>query len=529
MPTIFESVRSLLFNRLSTPQVFVPPPLVADGFDLPLRFEPNLDAREAASLDRVTRGHGIAESLLLPGAGYGDTDDWQYRRVTDGKRITKRNLTPMQHDQMLRVSNYLWEQNPLARRLIELMTDLILGEGTTVQADDERVGEILRMTWDEDMDVFSMAMAEHHNSLSCCGDLFIPCTINPITGRPTFGFFDAYDIKRIHFADNNPLLPDVIELRPDDYASVGQKFKVIRRNPATRMLEGDCFLSRINGLPNSERGRSDLTAVADWVDLYDQYLYAQVERLQLLSAFAWDVTIKSNDPEYINKRAREFPQPRPGMLYVHNEAETMEAVTPQLHGSDHSETARALRTHIGGSRGFPASYLGDMDSNKATIEGQNDVMMKTPARRQKHFALTVKQMVTFTIQSTTQRNPALYRDINTKYKVVMPEIAAKDIARASASLASVATAGDTAVNSGLISRRVARLMILGIAQHLGVNADMELMEKEIEQEQEERDQKAMELQNSMARAAKNNPNPPAAPDDDDDVRVVKRQRPGAQG
>jgi hypothetical protein len=44
-----------------------------------------------------------------------------------------------------------------------------------------------------------------------------------------------------------------------------------------------------------------------------------------------------------------------------------------------------LRVHIAGAFGFPLSYLGEMDSNRATIEGQNDILLKTPARRQKEI------------------------------------------------------------------------------------------------------------------------------------------------
>jgi hypothetical protein len=63
------------------------------------------------------------------------------------------------------------------------------------------------------------------------------------------------------------------------------------------MMEGEVFYFAINKLPNSLRGRSDLMALADWLDLYDQYLFSEVERLHLLSAFVWDYKIEGATDE----------------------------------------------------------------------------------------------------------------------------------------------------------------------------------------------------------------------------------------
>lgn len=410
-----------------------------------------------------------------------DADDWQYRKLTSGARFQRRDLTPLQHDRMLQVTWYLWEQNPFARRLVTLMTDLIIGDGVTVEAKDERIQEVIDRTWNHRINQFATRIREFHNFLSLTGELILPVERNTISGRPVFGFIDPYQVKDVEPLDGNVLIPDYLILKERD-GKDAQRLKIVRENPESGHLEGEVFYFAINKLPNSLRGRSDLLPLADWLDLYDQYLFAEVERLQLLSAFVWDYTIKGGDDKKIQAKLANFPTPKPGSVFGHNENETLEARTPDLKAQDRSEVATMLRKHIGGSMGFPMTYLGDSDSNAATIQGQNDVLMKTPSARQKEFRSLIDLMVRFAVEGATTKNPALFMDAAVEYRITMPEIAAKDISRASAALAQVVAANDTAITNKTTSRRAALVVQSAIIRQLGVEVDPNEIEDQIEAE-----------------------------------------------
>jgi hypothetical protein len=516
---LLDRVRSVFGGRLQLQ------PAVADGLnlaDLPLQPDPDAGVhvrREAATTAVAQRRADAQRQEAIGigsfGSGLGlDGDDYQYRRLTGNSNQQRRDLTPLQQDRMLEIVWYLWEQNAFARRLITLMSDLILADGITVEAVDSRIQDQVNLAWDHRVNQLSARVTEFHNALSVNGELIIPVALNPINGVPTIGFIDPYQVKAIESVPDNVLIPDVIVLK----AAAGteeKRLKIIREDPLTGRLEGEAFYLGINKLPNSLRGRSDLSTLADWLDLYDTYLFAEVERLHLLSAFVWDYKIEGADEPAIRKKVKDFPRPKPGTVFAHNEKESLSAQTPDLKAADRSEAGRMLRVHIAGSFGFPLSYLGEIDSNKSTIEGQNDILLKTPARRQKEFAGLIDQIVRFTIEQGVGKNRILFQDANPQYRIRMPEIAAKDIARAGTVLTSVITAMDTAMANRTASRQLAVTVLVAMLKQLGIEADpSEVMDQADEDDQENQD-RADDMQ---ARLAAKNPNPPVPGDDptDDD-------------
>lgn len=502
----------------------VQPATTADMADV-LADQPLSLRREAVSVDVATRAVQAFEavrkaeaSMTLPYGMTIDPDDGVFRKLGSGSKMASRDLQPLHQDRMLEISWYLWEQNPLAKRLIVGLTDMILGEGITVTAEDERIKEQLDLTWSHPSNLLAERIRSFYNFLSLTGELILPTAVNPITGRPNLGFIDPMMVERVIPEQGNILVADFIQLKSDGGVGTGEKLKVIRVNPATGLLEGDVFYFRINSLPNSLRGRSDLLPLADWLDLFDQYLFAEVERLNLLSNFVWDYKIEGATPDVINQKLKAFPSPKPGTVFAHNEKETLEARTPDLKAQDRSEVAKMLRVHIAGGFGVPVSHLGDIDSNRATIEGQNDVMSKTPAARQKEFMSMLRQIVVFTIQSTTNKNRALYRDARTAFTISMPEIQAKDVTRVGQAVAGVATAMQTASDAGLVSKRVGTVTICAVLQHLGVNEDPKEVMAEAQREAEERQARADEMQANMAAAAR------AAGAADDDPEMIGARR-----
>lgn len=475
-----------------------------------------IQKREAVQASILTRAkEGLDGSVALGGLGLvgADEDEHLYRRLTTGAKFQRRDLTPLQQDRMLEISWYLYEQNPFARRLITLMTDLILGEGVQVVADDERVQEVIHSVWNHRVNQLQSRVREFYASLSLCGEICLPVERNPVTGHPVLGYIDPYMIKRIEPAPDNILIPDLVILKSSPAnTDQGESLKIIQENPETGKLEGECFFFAINKLPNSLRGRSDLLPLADWLDLYDQYMFSEVERLHLLSAFVWDYRVEGADSDQIRSKLKDFPTPKPGTVWAHNEKETLEARTPDLKAHDRSEVAKLLRTHIAGSMGFPLSYMGEVDSNKATIEGQNDIMLKTPSARQKEFSNLLDQIVRFSIEGATGLNPALYRDAETGYRVVMPEIATKDVARVGTVLSQVVTAMDTSMANKTASKQLAQSVMVALLKHLGVNADPAAIQQQIEdeqaKEQELADQRHADL---VAKGLNPNPPPPTQP------------------
>lgn len=494
-------------------------PVVLDGPDLVAELE---NRRSHVLLSTVPTLTPKTESITLGGAMSLDSDDYQYRRLTSGQKVHRRDLSPLAQDRMLEIAWFLFEGNPFAKRLINLMKDLCLGEGLGVVTQDDRIQEVIDKTWAHPINQLATRVGEFFISEELNGELILPCAVNPIDGRLTLGFIEPYQVQDIIPLDGNALIADTVLLKPERGEKEGKQFKIIRFNPESGLMEGEVFYHGINKLPNSLRGRSSLMALADWLDLYDQYMFAEVERLHILSAYVWDYTIEGaqSDTEIAAKVAK-LPKPKPGLVFGHNEKEKLEPKTPDLKATDRSEVARLLRIHIAGSYGFPLSYLGDIDSNRATIEGQNDVLLKTPAARQKDFASFLNQVIGFGVQSALKKNPALFKDANATWKITMPEIQAKDIARVGAVLASVASALDTSLANETMSRKAAMAIQVSIVKHLGVDISERDLEEQIEQDREQKQDRADQMQAQLAQRGLPGPggrrNPPV-PDDDEPPR-----------
>lgn len=487
-----------------------PPPIGLSAeplIDLPLR-------REEATAAAAVRREGLT---LSPLASMIDADDGSFRRLTSGQKFRRRDLTPMMQDRMLEITWYLWEQNPFARRLITCMTDLVVGEGVSVDADEPRVLEAALKVWTHPINRLGERARELHDALSLNGELVLPVGVNEVSGVPTIGFIDPYQVEDIETRPDNILVPTFVRLKKLPEESEPRRLAIIGQNPATGQLEGECFYYGINKLPNSLRGRSDLLPLADWLDMFDQYMFAEVERVRLLSAFVWDLEIKDATPDQIRTRLAEIGTPQSGTVFGRNQNEKLQALSAQLNATDRSETARLLTIHIAGSLGMPISWFGWPDSNRATIEGQNDVAMKTPAARQKAFAGFLNSIVRFGIEQQRSANKVLFRNLaSDTFGVLMPEIAAKDIARVSSGLAQVVSALDTAMNNNTMSRRVATVIQLALTKHLGSGFDFKADDvmAEADEESAERQERQDELMATMAAGASAGrgpdglPNPP---------------------
>jgi hypothetical protein len=481
-------------------------PLLAD---LPVRRE---QATEAVHTARTQ------EAFALGGTFGGDPDDGLYRRLTTGVKMHHRDLTPLQQDRMTEIAWFLFEQNPLAKRLITLTSDLVVGGGVTVEAEDERLQVVIDKVWTGRINQLESRAREFHNALGITGELILPVAVNPITGGLQLGYLDPAQIEAIIPLPGNVLVPQAVRLKSERMGGGGdgRELTIVRENPATGRLEGECFYLGINKLPNSLRGRSDLLAYADWIDMYDSFMMSEVERIHLQSSFVWDYKIEGADAATIKDKLANLPTPKAGQVFGHNEKETLEARTPDLKAVDRSAAGRMMLTHIIGSFGFPLTYFGFTDSNNATIQGQNDVMLRTPAARQIEYRTFLETIVRFAVEQATSRNPALFRDASEGFKVRMPEIQAKDVSRVGQVFSQVVSALDTAMANKTASRQLAVTVTVGLLKHLGIEADPNTVIAQADAEADERQEMADLIAAGVARdRARRGPSNAPVPNPDD--------------
>ncbi len=327
-----------------------------------------------------------------------------------------RDLDPLMQSRMQDIAFYLYDANPLAHRIIEMTKDFIVGEGFTFKAEDPAVQEVLEKHWEDPINNWDVKQDDKAKDLGLYGEQFYPVFVNKHNGRVRLGYLDPTRIEKIIKDKKNPEILRTIILKKDKKGDI-KKYKVINPNNNGK-LEGEIFAFAINKVSNAVRGRSDLLCLADWIDGYDQFLFARLERANILNNYVWDVCLEGANDETIREWLKEQALPKPGSIRAHNEKVKWEAASPELEAADASKEANLFKMQILGGAGFPNLWFGE---GGETIRAGSDEMslptLKHLQKRQMYFKFLLKYIFTFVIDKAIEAGGVLKEDVNTKFKI----------------------------------------------------------------------------------------------------------------
>jgi len=116
-----------------------------------------------------------------------DADDDQWRPLTGD---TNRDLTPLTQARMQKIAAFMWERNPLANRLIELVTAYLLGEGVKLTCKNEDGQALLRKFWRDPINKLGQKLAAMVRECELYGEQCYPVFVNEQTGFVRLGYLD---------------------------------------------------------------------------------------------------------------------------------------------------------------------------------------------------------------------------------------------------------------------------------------------------------------------------------------------------
>lgn len=448
-----------------------------------------------------------------------DADDADWRPLS-GDAL--RDLLPMNQRRMQDLAAYLWESNTLANRLIELPIAYILSDGVKLKADDELIQKLLNDFWVHPVNNMDIKLIKKVRELSMYGEQCYPTFVNEYSGAVRLGYLDPCLIATVVVDPDNAEQPIGI-ITNLTKKGVSKRYKVIVNGDEQEMFtqrtiairdtftDGDCFYFKINDLASGRRGRSDLLSQIDWLDSYDQFLFGELDRIQFLRAFMWDVTLTGANEEEVKRKASSIRAPKPGSVRVHNDAETWKVESPNLESQDTDTSAKLFRNHVLGGATIPEHWFGGGgDVNRSTSESMGDPTFKMMSLRQAFIGYMLSEMARYVIRqwelAHTGKEPDLSADVYL-FSVQFPEMIAKDTTRYAAALQQVTQAVSLAITDKLMSVKTGIQVIESIAGRLGVGFDAE---KELEEIAEQ----AEIAQKTQPVAVRSEPveTPPAKPD-----------------
>ncbi len=449
----------------------------------PLESAPTKPMREAAGANSVESDEG-------------------WTRLTGD---TKRDLMPLAQARMRKTAEYLWDGNPLANRLIELPLAYLLAEGVAIMAPpapsdlpEDKAAEwselqtILDEHWNHPINQWEAKLPKRIREYGLFGELALPAFVNEVDGSVTIGYLDPDHIATVVMDPDNPEQPiGVVTTKrpvPGGGPRRALRYRVIINGPEdlftqrTQALretftDGEIFYARCNELCASSRGRSDLRAMTDFLDVYDDFVFGEAERYNFLRAFFWDVTLNGANQVECEERAKKAKPPRPGSIRFHNESETWSPLTPDLKAADTSAGAELVRNHVLGGGTLPSHwYGGGGDVNRSTGESMGEPTFKIFSMRQQQVKHLLQMVGCYVLSQYLAKKPGEgadidWRDPRTKVAAIFPEMVSRDTTRYAQALSQVVSGVSMAISDKLMTRSTALALIGSIAAQLGIEID----------------------------------------------------------
>ncbi|ABF42408.1 hypothetical protein Acid345_3407 [Candidatus Koribacter versatilis Ellin345] len=436
----------------------------------------------------------------------GDPENVAFQRITSPN--TRRDLNPLMHERMQQVCFYLSVTTPMGKRIVEIITSYVVGEGFNVVAKDPAVQEIIDRFWKDPINDFERSLRDYSNDISAFGEICLPVAVNPVDGFVRMGWIDPIEIDAIEyqpmmtaFGETTITVPAFVRLKKKIGELQPQRLQIVHtdEDPNSEtfgQLVGDCFFFAVNKSKAASRGLSDLFCLADWLDVLDQMIFDFADRARFLNMWVWDVTLSGADDKRVKEFNRDLTKapPRQGGVLTHNEAVKIEAKTPDMKGQDFSAGAQMVKTYGLGGIGLPPFMFADpTDVNRSTGEVMEGPTGKKLTDRQNEIKRLIRQVVQFVLHQAVAHG-VLSAKADLDFDLQVPDLLIKDLQKAGTTMQAVTGSLAAAKDEGWITEETAARSFHVVLSQIGVQVDSQ---DEFAAAQKEKRQRDATAQNSL--------------------------------
>lgn len=382
-------------------------------------------------------GREIERRARLAAAAYDDAGD----RLLSAGHINERDRFDYDREQVLRDSLEAWRVNPLARRIVALTTQHVVGGGMGFECRDAAVHAFLQDFWGHPLNRLNTRLAEWCDELSRAGELFILLS-SDAGGMSYVRAIPALDVVEISAAGNDFEQELAYRLKDD----------TVYPGPAAGVAQSPLMLHyAVNRPVGAQRGESDLAPILKWLSRYAAWLEDRARLNRFRTAFTYVVTLKdSNDAERRKRQAElNLNPPGPGSILVKDESEDWSVISPQLAASEAGEDGIALKRMIAVGAGVPMHFLAEPEgATQTTAESASAPTRRFFEQRQEYFEWLVSDVLRLAVQRAIQAGCKL--DCAAPIRVKGADFNSRDNAELAGAAARVINAFGSLRDRGLI-------------------------------------------------------------------------------
>nr|MBC7245606.1 hypothetical protein [Chloroflexota bacterium] len=357
-----------------------------------------------------------------------------------------------------------WRINPLARRIVCLTTDYVVGSGISVKSEHEWVQRFIDEFWHNNH--MERRCYDWCDELTRSGELFIVMRTEQVSGASFVRAIPAAWIDRIETDDDDyerelcyhELVPGNVEGRWWPAAM-----------PGSEQQEQVMLHYTINRAVGCVRGDGDLTPLLPWLKRYKDWLENRVRLNKYKTAFLWDVTVSSrpgSDDALRRKRSQYKTPPEPGSIIVHGDTEKWEAITPKIEAWDAKEDGKAIRLMVAAGAGVPLHFLSEGETaTRATAAEMGDPTFRHYYHRQLTFGRMLENLLEVAVRRAQARGrgrPLADLDLTVKFT----DVTKRDNQMLAQSAWQIAQALDIMAQHGWVDRETAIEMAFRFAGEL---------------------------------------------------------------
>jgi hypothetical protein len=292
-----------------------------------------------------------------------------------------------------------WRVNPLARRIVGLTTQYVVGDGITVSCKHAATASFIKEFWNHRLNRLPMRVYEWCDELTRTGNLFVLLSTDA-AGMSYVRAVPASDMDRIEARFNDIEQPTFFYVRadlenpdPKPYPAydADRDFLAEDGRFATIMLH-----YAINRPVGAQWGESDLAPVLRWLSRYASWLEdrARLNRFRNVFLYVVKARFASEAERIARQQLLNANPPGPGSILVTDDSEEWSVINPELEASDANTDGLALKKMISSGAGVPLHFLAEPESStRTTAEAAGGPTYRHYEQRQNFYLWVLQDLL----------------------------------------------------------------------------------------------------------------------------------------
>jgi len=376
--------------------------------------------------------------------------------IISGQTQLERDRFTADREEILRDALLAWRTNPLAKRIVSLTTQYVIGEGLTLESKHAATNQFLQAWWKHRLNRMAVRAGEWCDELTRAGNLIVlistdaagmsyvralPATqVQSIITRPNDVEQPLAIIEKMQWgatlaASGVGLTSGGTQGDPTDGTSAAGRaptswpaYDEAADAPGPDGVFPTVALHyAINRPVAAAWGESDLAPLLRWLARYSNWLEDRARLNRFRQAFMYVVSaaFQSKADRLTRQAELNANPPTPGAILVKDDTETWEVLEPKLAGAEAAEDGLALKKMISAGSGNPLHFLAEPESaTRTTAEAAGGPTFRHYEQRQDFFLWLIADVCQVVLNRRALVDPSI--DPAAELTVTGADISARD-------------------------------------------------------------------------------------------------------